>query len=519
VGEVRLVVPAGSGPRWRTALREAARRAGLGEPTLVDAPAAAAEHLVATTGPMVVGSFLLVCDWGNGFTASVLRRTRYGFDVLSTIDAADGGGSALDQAVAGHLAALAGSADALVEADPGWCAAARWGREALGRVPALTVQAPAGAPVLLTWDGARDSLRPVVTRAAATARAALEAADVPVEQMTGVFCVGGVAQSWAMVDLLALQSGLPVVVSADPGRSAVLGAARATGPNADAVSAAAVAEPPLPRWQRPLVAVVPGAASLLLFWHFVATGSLHRAAGIGYDPNAYLLANWGELALVGLFALVTCLASAVVIAAVLPVQDPLAVAGTPAGYGQQMGAGLLAACGVGLSVAGLFAIFGAVVMHWSNTPFLRWALLPILPIVAAVAVTAGLVARSGRMPAGGWHEWLNFPVWSVCLAAVGMAAVQVGLSTPRYPADEAILNLLGRVGAVLIAVAAVMVLVRRWRYRLILSAPLAVVAAGIVAPATTGVLAMVYVLAATAWWVRRAWQLAAHPRGSLPRPA
>src|SRR5206468_2149360 len=57
-------------------------------------------------GAVVAGSFLLVCDWGSRFTASVLRRTRYGFDVLSTVDAAEGGGSGLDQAVAGHLTAL-----------------------------------------------------------------------------------------------------------------------------------------------------------------------------------------------------------------------------------------------------------------------------------------------------------------------------------------------------------------------------------------------------------------------------
>jgi molecular chaperone DnaK (HSP70) len=56
LGEVRLVVPAGWGPLGRTAIREAARRAGLGQPSLVDAPSAAATHLVASGRHLMVGS-------------------------------------------------------------------------------------------------------------------------------------------------------------------------------------------------------------------------------------------------------------------------------------------------------------------------------------------------------------------------------------------------------------------------------------------------------------------------------
>ena len=154
VGEVRLVVPPGSGPRWRTALLDAAGRAGLGQPVPVDAPAAAAAHVVATDGPVLVGSLLLVCDWGGGFTASVLRRTRYGFEVLSTITAADGGGSGLDGAVAAQLAELAGADPAAVEGDVAWLSTARWAREALSRMPAVTLPVPPAGAVLLTWDQA-----------------------------------------------------------------------------------------------------------------------------------------------------------------------------------------------------------------------------------------------------------------------------------------------------------------------------------------------------------------------------
>jgi hypothetical protein len=73
--DVHLVIPAAWGPRRRTAMRQAAHRAGLGQPTLVEAPIAAAQHLLATGTQMVVGAYLAVCDVGGGFEATVLRRS------------------------------------------------------------------------------------------------------------------------------------------------------------------------------------------------------------------------------------------------------------------------------------------------------------------------------------------------------------------------------------------------------------------------------------------------------------
>jgi hypothetical protein len=344
------------------------------------------------------------------------------------------------------------------------------------------VPVPSGPPVVLTWESVQEILQPRVKQAADTVRAAIEAAEVPAQQLAGVVCVGGVAQSPALVDMLARESGVPMAAVADPRRAAVLGAARVTGPSVDAAAGSSVDEPPIPGWRQALTAaVVPFVASFGLLFDFVATAHVDRAAGIAYDPNAYLLANWGELALAAVFALVTSLACAVVIAGLLPVRDPLSGPGGETGYGQQLSAGLLGACGIGLSAAGLYGIFGAVVTHWSTAPFLRWALLPILPLAAAAVVTAWLAARWGRVPAGGWHDWLDFPVGSAFVAAVGMALVQEALTVPRYPADEAVIDLVGRLGGILIALATVMGLVRRWRYRLIVAAPLAVVEAGIVA--------------------------------------
>jgi hypothetical protein len=98
-----------------------------------------------------------------------------------------------------------------------------------------------------------------------------------------------------------------------------------------------------------------------------------------------------------------------------------------------------------------------------------------------------------------------------------MVLIQIAMTTPLNP-HPAVIDGTGRLGAVLIALAVAMVLVRAWRYRLILTAPLAVVLAGIVAVSTTGTIAVLYIAAATAWWARRLWQLATRPRGALPHP-
>src|SRR6266487_68223 len=103
IADVRLVVPAGWGPRRRTLLRQAAHRAGLGQPTLIETPVAVAEHLLAGGTVIPVGGMVVVADFGAAFEASVLHRAESGFEVLATVDAPDAGGDHLDAALAEHL--------------------------------------------------------------------------------------------------------------------------------------------------------------------------------------------------------------------------------------------------------------------------------------------------------------------------------------------------------------------------------------------------------------------------------
>jgi hypothetical protein len=518
VTDVRLVVPAGCGPRWRTALRQAAHRAGLGQPTLVEAPVAAARHLAAGGARLLVGSYLLVCDFGGGFEATVLRRTPTGFEILSTQDGADAGGLRLDEILADELAATANTP----AADPGAVAAgerpmlltsARAAKEALTAQAAVAVPLPAPQPAVVLNTAQLETLaRPLMVRAAQLTRETVDAAGIVADELAGVFCIGGGATPLAARILREEASLTPVVVD-QPQWAAVLGAAEAAGEPGEPGDEPPVPAAPLPPLRRAAAWLVPGAASLVLVFHFLSSGQRSGRSRGFPDPNAYVLANWGELAMAAGFALVAALCAATLIASTLPAQDRgPGRAGEPAQPTQQIGTGLLAATAAGLAVAALYAVAGSVYFDLPNGPFLRWALLPVLPIAAAAATTAVLATRWGRIPAEGWHAWLTFPVSSVLCAAVGMGLVQGSMTARVYPTHALANNLVGRGGALLLGAGAAFALVHGWRYRLIVAAPLAAFTMAIVSWPATGVLGVLYIAAATVWWLQRAWRLVRPPR-------
>jgi len=525
VGQVRLVVPAGWGPRRRTAIRTATHRAGLPAPTLVEAPVAVAQRLIATGTDIPVGAAILICDYGADFEATLLRRTAQGFDILATMAAPDASGDHIDRDLAEQLAAWTGQQPNPGVPDAPSAAgqhlmlrvAARTAKQSLSTNPAVTVPVPPHPPIVLTAAQLDTIAIPVLTRAAHTAREALDAVEeVTAGQLAGAYSVGGTAQIPTAARLLGEEAGLPAVTVADPQFAAVRGAAHAIGTGIDASNAPAPPEPAPPPLRRAFAVLVPGLGSIALLAHAYGSAHLERQAGL-YDPNAYVLANWGELAMASVFALITCLAAATLIASAIPPPDPGQSPHPAPPAGAQIGTALLVAVAIAisLSLAGLYAIAGSVYFALPNGPFLRWALLPQIPIAAAVIITAGLSTRLRRVPPGGWHAWLTFPTSSLICAAVGTVMIQVSMSAPRYPSDETVINVAGRAGALLLGVGAGLVATRPL-YRLIIAAPLAVFAAAIVSWPATGMLAIIYTVAVTMWWVQSIYKLIRSPAGYRP---
>jgi hypothetical protein len=511
VDEVRIVIPASWGPRRRTALRQAAWQAGLGQPELITVPAAVASWAARSDLPLRIGSFLAVCDLDAAAEVSLLRRTPYEFEVLSVLEVPDGGALAWDAQLAAHLTAMTASTW------PGggltaWTAAVA-ARQASQNGPAVTLAGPTG-PLVLPAQQVWDAGRPVLQRTGQALTAALAAADLKPADLVGVLCSGDLT-SQATVAALTAESGLDVTAVEKPRWAALLGAGHVVTP-----SATDNTEPPVPPLRRAVSALLPALASAILFIYFLASADRRRPIGTVFaSGEGVLLADWGQLALASLFGMLTSLQLATLIAAALPPPDPFTrphTSGRAAwSDSQQIGPALAASAAAGTTLAGIYAIIAAVGLEWPSGPFLRWTLLPLTPIVVLTLAAGVLATRSRRIPAVGWHEWLGFPVSSIITATIGMAALQASVTTAVYPRNAATLVLLGRVGAALIGVAAALALARQARWRIILAAPTAAIFATIAGLAATGLLASGYITAVTLWWARRVWLLANRPRSAL----
>lgn len=509
VSDVRLVVPAGWGPKRRTWMRQAAYRAGLGQPSLVDAPVAAADQLLAQGLQLPVGAFVMVCDAGAGFEVTVLRRGPSGFEVLSTLDDADAGGDRVDELLAASMTAAdaaAGpvelsAADQLVVRT-----SARVAKEALVRAPAVTVPMPMPRPALVVnAEMLAQAATPVVQRAAQLCEDAVAAAELTADQLAGVYCIGGTAQLPALAEAVGQRLGVAPLVVSEPGMAAVFGATQSEAGTARQVQAPPAASMPVPPLRRLVAMAVPGVASLALVAHFLLTAYFGGTGSRTYRTEfTYLIANWGELATACIMVLVGCLTIGTALGAVVSGLDGSAARRLAGSGVSPAGSGILVAAALGTAVAGLYAVLGSLYLGVPTAPTLRWALLPIAPVVAIAVAVAVIASRWRRMPVQGWDGFLAFPVSSVVTVSVGTVLVQQAMQTAG-------IEVIGRLGGLLIGVGVAIALVSRWVLRAILALLLGVVMAAIVSWPGTGILAGIYAVAVTLWWTVRLWALIRSP--------
>ncbi|MFF5293025.1 Hsp70 family protein [Paractinoplanes globisporus] len=512
VEDVRLVVPAWWGPKRCTWMRQAAYRAGLGQPTLVQTPVAAAEQIQAHGVQWPVGSFVLVCDAGAGFEASVLRRGPAGFEVLSTLADADAGGDQIDAALAAAMAAVDAAAghDELSEAHLLELRGnARVAKEGLARATALTVPMPASRPALVVNAAMlSEAAEPVVRRAAQLCADGVEAAELKPEQLTAVCCIGDGSRLSVLVDAIRSRLGIDPIPVSEPGLVAVFGALRAGDGLFPASSGPHEAPPvvvPVPLARRIAAMAVPGLASLALVAHFLVTADWGGGGSRTYRPAySWVIVNWGELATAGVMALLCCLAAGSLLTVVTSGLDRVAARSAPLPPAAQAATGILAAAALGAAIAGLYAVLGSLYLDTEVTPFLRWSLLPLVPVIAAVTAIAWVSVRLRRVPVGGWDAFLAFPVSSVILVSAGTLLVQHSMRHPDAGAS-------GRLGGLLIGVGIACAVVSRWVLRAVLALPLAVVMAAIVSWPGTGILAGICAVAVALWWGVRVWLLLRSP--------
>ncbi len=531
VDEVTLSVPAWWGPARRTLLRRAATRAGLPQPRLVESPVAIATHLLAGGAAIPVGSSIVACDFGaGGLEAAVVRRTSDGFDVLSVIGEPQAAGTLVDAALADHLATVVarlphagnspGSAAATAPAADRvdgrllGLAHVRAARQCLTHSPAVAVPTSV-LPVILDQPTLRLLAQPVLDRAAHTVRAALQAAEVGVGQIAGVFYLGGTAQLPWVAAALAQGLGVTPVPVPDADLAAVRGAVHAGGP------AMAPAAPPTPagRWRiRHYASVlVPAVGSLLLLLVQATSTALPVPVVGAFDRNLSVLADWGEYAIAALLVLHAAVAVAVLAAGRLHRMLQQADPHTAEPVGKLLGRFLPAAAATGLTLAGLYGITGALWYGVPNGPFLRWTLYPTAPTAIAVAAIGLLATRRRTVAAGSWLDWLTFPPASTALAAAGMYLIEYGHSNAD-PATRSWTVPALYLGAALLGVGTALAIPARLPYQVLATPPLALLAVVLSLAHATGTLAGLYIIVATGRWATRAVQLLVKPSTTAHPP-
>ncbi|WP_433458446.1 Hsp70 family protein [Micromonospora sp. CA-248212] len=505
VRDVRVVVPAGWGPRRRTWMRQVAHRAGLPQPRLVEAPVAVAEYLLTTGVRMPVGAFLVVCDVGAGAEVTVLRRGPAGFEVLATLADATAGGTAVDHALADALiAASMGQGQGASRASV--ADSVRVAKEALVSHPAVTVPLPDRPPVVANSAMLDEAARPVAWRVAQLTQETVAAAELTVGDVAGIYCVGGSAQLPHLAAAIAELTGTAPVVVPEPGLVAAQGAA-----NAGAVGTVTVerVEVPVPPVHRAAAIAVPGFASLALIWQCLLTAERRETLNVYYSVSL----NWGELTMAAATALLACLAAGTVLGSLIAARSPTPGTRTEGG---RVSVGILAAVSLGAAIAGLYAVMSSQYLGMPVGPHLRWALWPIAPVSVMAVAMAVIAARQWRAPHGGWSALLAAPTGSIVAATLGMGLIQYSLTADRWPQRILWIDLAGRVGGLLLGIAVVMAVVTPLVFRLILAAPLGVIAAAIVSERAAGMLGVIYAIAVAVWWATRLWSRILRPAPTTP---
>ncbi|WP_344610264.1 Hsp70 family protein [Dactylosporangium salmoneum] len=210
LGPATVTCPAAWAQTRRGVLLAAARRAGLGEVTLVPEPVAAAQVFLTLPGQDAPrgrpGPAFVVYDLGAGtFDASVVRHAGEFFEVLATEGLNTSGGLDIDAAIVAYLGASNGGQNPEAWgrlAHPSTSAERRahrmlWddvrsAKEILSRTASTMIHVPPlDADVPLGRDQFEQLARPILTATVTATRAAVAAAGLGPGDVGGVFLVGG----------------------------------------------------------------------------------------------------------------------------------------------------------------------------------------------------------------------------------------------------------------------------------------------------------------------------------------
>ncbi|MFB9238468.1 hypothetical protein ACFFWC_23555 [Plantactinospora siamensis] len=449
VTALTLVIPPAWGPRRRDLLTDAASRAGLPAPVMVTAPAA----LAATGDPPPAGSCVLVCQTDiHPPCLTVLQTGDTGYRELATTTPAT---TDLDQTLAEQT--LTGTADPTLlqrltqpttpedqHAARAYRQSVRHARNLLAHQDRAPVLLPhPHPPTVVTRDDLHAAAQPLTKQVAAAVVDVLDTADVALTQLAAVIVRQDTDLPGLVDAIAATVGGQPTVITGQP-YAAATGALRLTSGRGHNAPTAAAAQLPRTRVRISDLAAtaIIAACSIALLVQATLTATEYPTDVRTSRPQ---LGAAGTLALLAGYAVAHLAPTNW-----LTTPDP----GTETSTGALIRRAYLGAAFLGTITAALYGLaVGAHFGYWVYGPFLRWILIPGLPL-AGCAVLIALTAP--RINADGLTDWLRRtrpPVLPIALATAGMLLIQSGLT---YTAPANLTNspaLVSTIGAALLGIA------------------------------------------------------------------
>lgn len=515
---VVIAVPAGWGPRRRDRLQQAVARAGLPPAVLVTAPLALHAHLTGATGQSIPdNTCALVCDAGTtSLRLSVVQHTATGPALLATAEHPDSGGDTVDTALA------TAAARSITDADPdAWqrilnpdslddqrrrhnlWPTVRAAKEALWQQDQAAVPLPKPyPPAVLDRADLAAATAPVLATLPHHIDQVLAGADIDRGHLAAVVLTGGGARLPGLAETLTAATGHQPITLARPDLAAADGALRAASAHLSHTATQPAALPAVRLRMRELAApILIWIASALLLWQAIRTTEIWTQNVLTIVQAA---TDMEVVALAGALAALSTLAIGQIAVTGL-LTNPAGQAGPPS-VGSAMRRVYPGVALVGLAMAALFGMVIPVSIPnqyqtaWLSVgPYLTWSLFG----ASFATVTAILITIIGpRIPHHALPEWLPTgrpPLAAVLTGSLGVLLLVAGLNGSFPVSLIGYHRLIGRAGAVLIALAVAAILAHRWLLRAAVAAILA--AAGVLFYSTTTaqVLRTAFLIA-IAWW-------------------
>jgi actin-like ATPase involved in cell morphogenesis len=237
--ELRLTHPATWAASRLAVLEAAAKRAGLPDPSLMPEPVAAALGIVANQ--VQVGGHVAIYDFGGGtFDAAVVRRTEDGYEVAGPVGGRDPlGGENIDQLILEYMdRELPIGKDPLwpelmAPSDQAWRRARadlrseiRRAKEGLSNQLSRKLWVPGiQRAQQLNRSELEDLIRAEIDQTVELLKATIVAAECEVDQLDGIYLVGGSSRIPLVADVIWRELKLRPEVSGNPKAVVARGAA------------------------------------------------------------------------------------------------------------------------------------------------------------------------------------------------------------------------------------------------------------------------------------------------------